>query len=465
MCPIEGPGRPSVDDDRLVGWKDIAAFLGRGVRTAQRWEREFGLPVHRPGGDTVVAFKPEVARWVQASAEARARTRTADDESGDAQPELPFGPAANGPGRRVLWWLVAWLLVASVSGAWWLAAGRRSGPVGGPARWRVGDDRLTVFDSIGRVLWSHRFELDLDEEVYEPRPARDGHLPVPVQVLDLDDDGVSEVVFAVVSRQVTRPSLIVFDADGRPRFSNAPPAQPLRFGGEEFPPEWMVMGTWTTLNTRRERSLWVVYYQRPYFPSLLTRLDTRGAVRAEYVSNGYVTAVTEAEWNGRDAVFVGAINNETRGGSLAVFADGQVRGSAPAEDPQYRCENCPPGGPDHFLVFPRPCLSAWPGNLTPLAEAGVGPGGQVWAVVLHDRLDQLRPDQAPATVRYEMDRNLAPVRVRVDRAFSQRHREFQARGWLDHPLDVSDATKGLPVKRWVNPRFVDLPPAAVEIDW
>lgn len=33
----------------LNSWKEIAAYLGRGVRTVQRWERDLGLPVHRIG--------------------------------------------------------------------------------------------------------------------------------------------------------------------------------------------------------------------------------------------------------------------------------------------------------------------------------------------------------------------------------------------------------------------------------
>ena len=31
--------------DRLDSWKQIAAYLGRGVTTVQRWEAEEGLPV------------------------------------------------------------------------------------------------------------------------------------------------------------------------------------------------------------------------------------------------------------------------------------------------------------------------------------------------------------------------------------------------------------------------------------
>jgi hypothetical protein len=32
----------------LSSWKDIANHTGKGVRTVQRWEHEFGLPVRRP---------------------------------------------------------------------------------------------------------------------------------------------------------------------------------------------------------------------------------------------------------------------------------------------------------------------------------------------------------------------------------------------------------------------------------
>jgi hypothetical protein len=32
----------------LNSWKDIAGYLKCGVRTAQRWERDLGLPIYRP---------------------------------------------------------------------------------------------------------------------------------------------------------------------------------------------------------------------------------------------------------------------------------------------------------------------------------------------------------------------------------------------------------------------------------
>ena len=56
---------PSLES-RLDSWKEIAAYLGRGVRTVQRWEREEGLPVHRLAHDkrgTIYARREELAAW------------------------------------------------------------------------------------------------------------------------------------------------------------------------------------------------------------------------------------------------------------------------------------------------------------------------------------------------------------------------------------------------------------------
>lgn len=55
------------DGKRLDTWKEIGAFLGRDERTAKRWEKERGLPVHRVPGTgraTVFAYTGELTRWL-----------------------------------------------------------------------------------------------------------------------------------------------------------------------------------------------------------------------------------------------------------------------------------------------------------------------------------------------------------------------------------------------------------------
>jgi hypothetical protein len=51
----------------LNSWKEIAQYVGRGVRTVERWERKLGLPVHRPQGhlrSPVIAISTEIDEWL-----------------------------------------------------------------------------------------------------------------------------------------------------------------------------------------------------------------------------------------------------------------------------------------------------------------------------------------------------------------------------------------------------------------
>jgi hypothetical protein len=51
----------------LSSWKEIASFLGKGVRTVQRWESSLGLPIHRPSGNrgVILAYPAEIDAWCQ----------------------------------------------------------------------------------------------------------------------------------------------------------------------------------------------------------------------------------------------------------------------------------------------------------------------------------------------------------------------------------------------------------------
>ena len=57
----------ALNSEVLNSWKEVSAYVGRGVRTVQRWEKDFGLPVRRPAGHlrgSVVALKTEIDQWL-----------------------------------------------------------------------------------------------------------------------------------------------------------------------------------------------------------------------------------------------------------------------------------------------------------------------------------------------------------------------------------------------------------------
>ena len=68
----------------LNSWKEIAAYLGRGVRTVQRWEAELGLPVRRPRGkerSAVIALKADLDRWLKHAPQASLSTHRHPENS------------------------------------------------------------------------------------------------------------------------------------------------------------------------------------------------------------------------------------------------------------------------------------------------------------------------------------------------------------------------------------------------
>lgn len=91
---------------RLDGWKAIASFLGRSIRTVQRWEQDVAMPVRRVGGGRqgpVWADASELEAWLrgyQHHTRDVACERAAAADTGVAaehRPGIPAGGTTSGP--------------------------------------------------------------------------------------------------------------------------------------------------------------------------------------------------------------------------------------------------------------------------------------------------------------------------------------------------------------------------------
>lgn len=146
----------------LRGWKEIAVFLGASPRSAQRWERELGMPVHRlriTTGSVVTAYPSELDSWRRQVSAALARGPVQSDgsddlefgESGqghasDVQGEAParHRPVVEGrlTGVAARWALIGLLAVLGAVGAGWALWHR-----GGSAR-----DAIAAGDADGDII-------------------------------------------------------------------------------------------------------------------------------------------------------------------------------------------------------------------------------------------------------------------------------------------------------------------------
>jgi hypothetical protein len=456
---------------RLDGWKEIASYLGRGVRTVQRWEREFGLPVRRMGadrGESVFAFTGEIDRWL-ARWEVSGEQRPAGDPSNGSELSKPFDstepddepdplPAPAPPAAVRRWkrraWIMAGLALLLAVRVVWREFSAPAGTAVQPAAVRLEVDSLVATDASGRRLWSYRFPYGLET-------AKSPYGSVPdIVVEDVDGDGQREVLAAIRSARsedLARSGFYLFNADGTVRWTYRFDGS-VRFGTTTYLAPWRARGTVLTPAPEdpARRALWAVSHERTDFPSVVQRLDLRtGRPLSHYWSNGNVESLAYASFQGRPVLLVGAANNEHMASSLAVLRATDPNGSAPAAAERYRCAACPPGAPVVFAVLPRPARFRSIDLTGCIQLIDVSNPREVVARAWHASGALLGSE---AVGIYRLDGNLRPISVSIANGYQMVNEELTRLGRIPPlaPPRVDPAREFLPILHWAGNRFVEV---------
>jgi hypothetical protein len=459
-------------NSRLNGWKEIAAHFGRSVRTVQRWEKAFGMPVYRIGtgrGENVHASSAELDAWLATAA----RSRDLRDQPGDAEaPEngangrptgepppvelatsVPGAPTAprRGPSQRALAF-AALVTVVAVVVALVVVFRQRRGP---PDSFQIDHDTLHVVDRDNRVVFSRTFPFLLPRrEAFDVADEQGKGL----LIWDLDGDGSREtVLFAPGQNSPALTELICLDHRGNQRFRKNLEGRTVRYGDVEYRAPWTGNRLFVT-ESGGKPTLWATWHEDTtgQFPCLLQRLAPDGSVVSEYWSAGYINSVTAVVVGGIPSIVVGAANNDQHGGSLAVFPEGGVTGSAPAIDPAKRCHTCGDGGPVAFLIFPgqaelrtRAGLGGEPQVLT----VRVDTSGRVRVIVNH-LLEDASHRVFRGAIGYNLAPDLTPLHAEFVADFVASHNRFAALKLLDHLFDERDLPAAWPVLVYKDGTFV-----------
>jgi hypothetical protein len=476
----QSPAGRRLPASRLNGWKEIAVHLDKSVRTVQRWEKELGLPVHRihtPRGEIIYALPQEIAAWLVRTESLRAALPEPDgQEDGQGtehaefaapapEPDEHFPAAAEAarPHRRswqVALPIVALLTVAAsllmVSRTDWrpqqtLAAAKTKQPTS----FRVERERLKVYGAENQLLWEYAFPFPLVDTFF------DGSLQEPVsdfaQIGDLDGDNRNEVAIIVCPKGGSDLHLVVFNSDGTVRFTRRP-GHSVHFGDGEKSPPFLPSVVLLTTGTDGKKSLWLAARHNVWFPAVLEKLTPDGQVVGEYWSNGHINALAETTWKGRKVILVGAMYNDGRRASLAVLNYENPNGSAPATDPTYRCENCPPGQPLLFYVFPRMELSRVLNVRPKITTLRRDPHGAILIGI------QQAGVHVPGAGNprfghafYTLDAALNLKSAETGDCYRTLHAELELDGKLKHAYGARDEAELFPVRKWDGAKFVPIP--------
>lgn len=402
----------------LTSWKQIAAYLGVSVRTAQLWERERGLPVKRMVGERgrVWATEPEIDAWKKTAAL-----------------DVPA------PGLQRRKWLFAGIVVLVcilAAGAAYVVSRAST-----PASFRIHGQFLTVTDHRGRELWTKSFDWPL-------KPAESYWEDHTIWFGDLDGDQKTEVLFTPGnSEQLKNSPLYCFSEKGKElwRFT---PGKAVSTRKESFPATYVVdRFVVAPLGPGNSQTVVVASYQMPYYPSQIACLSPKGELTGEYWHSGHLRrlAITDIDGDGQQEICAGGVSNSYRSATLVVLDPANLHGASVEEDADFQLLGFSPAREEARVLFYRSCL-----NREDL------PYNRVDAVWSHENRLVVsvleRPAPPETTVLYEFGTRLELRNVAPSDYFRAEHEKLERAGNLNHPYtrDVEEARNGVRYLRRFN---------------
>jgi hypothetical protein len=424
----------------LNGWKEIAGYLGKSVRSAQRWEMTLGLPIHRiktPDAQIVYAHAHEIdewrrqleksrgADWEQALSPADA-AQTAGDGSSvlTAPPATGPVPTAPGPRHTMLGTAAVLLLLTGAIGGWWVAR-----PEALAVEVRYVGRSVEALASDGTLVWKHTFDTDISA----PRRA-------PTFV-DLDDDGEAEVLVPIRrlpnGAAVVSDALVCFTRRGEVRWTVAPD-NTLTFGGHAYSAPWSLRD-FAIASTRGPRAVWIAYAHHTWFPGLVLQVNPDGSRLLKYVQAGALYSIAHWPTAAGSFLAIGGTSEEHEQATLALIPDSASPASFPVGVPSLACEHCPQGRPSRLLLIAPAELTRANNEVFPYVVQLQVVGASLKLTIADG------PGRSVASV--EPDFSLQSLQ------FGQRywaaHKSLEGRAQIDHATeDCPDRLKPRQVREW-----------------
>ncbi len=449
----------SASNARIDSWKDIAAYLGRDVRTAIRWEKDKGLPVHRvPGGQrkAVFAYTAELDTWLRRedSAELAAVPQGlksvslgASDGTTQVAPFPEQTVKHNSSGSRLRYYLLVAAVLASFLIFFILRLRSRADQASFPVRVGFTLNAVQAFDGTNQLLWTYTFPGLLEPTAMDDvRPLADFSY-----IDDFRGKGDREVLViapfhsALNKGSAARTEVDLFSSRGDLLWSYVPQGW-FQFGKHEIDGPW-VGGALFVSSRAGRKQIWVAAGQAVWSNSFVVNIDpATGKDTLRFVNTGVIHALNEVTTPRGTFLLVGGFNNEADTGSLAVINEAKAFAASPqSEGTRHKCVSCVPGDVEYYFDFPRSEIN----ELEQVHEDGV-----VEVNVKDQRIElvkkELQWNTGIATF-YSLraDRQFRPVSLRFDSGYDMLHRKLEQEGKLDHTLEnCPERLHPRPIKMW-----------------
>jgi len=130
----------------------------------------------------------------------------------------------------------------------------------------------------------------------------------------------------------------------------------MKFGSTVYSPDYRICGFDTyDVDNDGQLEIFISSLQIPHWPTQLVSLSSQGRMLGEYWHSGYLNdfVFADLDKDGQTEIIFAGLNNEYRKACLIVFDAGNLNGSSPQTESEFRCPELGPGSEKYYILFPR----------------------------------------------------------------------------------------------------------------
>lgn len=342
--PVSNQNQEKIKFD---SWKEIARYLDRHITTCQRWEKEFGLPVHRLDESSrarVFAFKEEIDIWLE-------------EKAGD----IKFKPR-----RRLFKFLkispIFLFITISCSASLALLLYILIKPPSRAADFRIQGSKLIILDKRQKEMWTYETGVNTlmpdrhyREHFQEKQKIKEHYYLPHLIIKDINGDFHREVLFTIwTTDRSGKDSLMCLDKRGE-RLWDFKVGGKKVFGGKSYTDDYQIHGfDIGDIDSRGNPEILIIANHKSSFPCQIVILDSEGQLVREYWNSGHIKdyAFLDLDNDGMDEIFLSGINEEWNRPCCAVLDYFCFDGASPQTQDYYRCSDVCPHREKYYFLMP-----------------------------------------------------------------------------------------------------------------
>lgn len=313
-----------MDKKRLDGWKEISNYLGRDVRTCQRWEGELELPVYRVKQDSIRAkvfsYMTEIDEWFSLTLKNHNDVRK-----------------WNGTKK----WLVPVLLILIVVfvffGFFSLVFSKKDHSVSfsdagsNPVRWDIKGSQIVVYDIQDDILWTKGINNPTPQESYYFIEQGSSATAMWINkqnnrnkiiLEDIDNDNKNEVLCYFNHEDPKERCITLFDNNGQEIWTKHLEFRQEYREGRIVHDFRILKLAFEDINNDGEKEVLVLWKHDRRFPSVFLIYDLNGKNMFEYIHTGQLQFfVLNPIKEEKRFIFLGGTNNLLDGDAVLSVLD------------------------------------------------------------------------------------------------------------------------------------------------